>query len=216
MKSFLILGMSTFGQHLCQELSARGNEVMITDKDESRITPMLGFAVSAKIADCTNPDVLGSLGVDEFDCCFVCLGGNFSDCLEVTYLLKEYGAKKVISEINRDIEKKFLLRNGADVVIYPEKDVAHRVAGSESSNVIFDIIPLSDGYSIMEILPPKLWVGKTIKDLQIREKYNVNLIAFKKDGHIKPIISPEYQFSSEEHLIVMSTEDDCKKVFNKR
>lgn len=215
MKSFLILGMSTFGQHLCKELASRGNEVMITDKNEDMITPMLSYAVSAKIADCANPEVLGSLGVDEFDCCFVCLGGNFSDCLEVTYLLKESGAKKVISEINRDIEKKFLLRNGADVVIYPEKDVAHRVAGSESSDMIFDSISLSDGYSILEILPPKSWTGKSIRELKVREKYDINLIAFKRNGHIKPILSPDYIFSSSERLIVMSTEENCQKLLKK-
>lgn len=215
MKSFLILGMSTFGQHLCKELALRGNEVMITDKDESVITPMLSYAVSAKIADCTNADVLSSLGIDEFDCCFVCLGGYFSDCLEVSYQLKELGAKRVISEVNRDIEKKFLLTNGADAVIYPEKDVAIRVAGSVSSDMIFDSISLSDGYSILEIMVPKSWVGKSIRETKVREKYNINIIAFKRDGHIMPVLSPDYKFQANEHLVVMSQEEVCKKLLNR-
>ena len=211
MKSFLIIGMSTFGQHLLKELSNKKCDVFIADVDENVITPYLSYAVSAKIADCTNEQVLKTFGVDEFDCCFVCLGGNFTEALEVSSLLKELGAKKVIAEVNREREKKFLLRNGADEVVYPEEDMAIRVAAEESSDSVFDFFELSDGFSIYEIVVPSSWTGKSLKELRVREKYNINIIAAKKNGHIVPVLSPDSKFSSDEHLIVMCHMEDIRK-----
>lgn len=210
MKSILIIGMSTFGQHLLEELSKRNCEVMIADKNEGVVTPHMKFAVSAKVADCTDETVLASFGVDEFDCCFVCLGGNFTEALEIASLLKELGAKKVISEVNREREKKFLLRNGADEVVYPEEDMAIRIAAEESSDSVFDFIPLSDGFSIYEISVPASWAGKSLKELRVREKYNINIIAVKKNGHIVPVLSPDSRFTVDEHLIVMCHQHDLK------
>ncbi len=211
MKSFLIIGMSTFGQHLLKELYNKKCDVFIADINEDVITPYLSYAVSAKIADCTDERVLKSFGVDEFDCCFVCLGGNFTEALEVASLLKELGAKKVISEVNREREKKFLLRNGADEVIYPEEDMAIRIAAEESSDSVFDYFQLSDGYSIYEISVPSSWAGKSLKELRVREKYNINIIAVKKDGHIVPVLSPDSKFTSDEHIIVMCHKEDITK-----
>lgn len=211
MKSVLIIGMSTFGQHLLVELYKRNCSVMIADINEKLVTEMMSYAVSANIADCTNEDVLRSFGVDEFDCCFVCLGGNFTEALEVSTLLKELGATRVISEVNRKLEKKFLLKNGADEVIYPEEDLAVRVAERESRDNIFDAIELSDGYSIYEISVPPNWAGKSLKELRIREKYNINIIAVKKEGHITPVLSPESRFSTGEHIITMCHQEDIKK-----
>lgn len=211
MKSFLIIGMSTFGQHLLKELYNKGCDVFIADIDENVITPNLSYAVTAKIADCTDEQVLKSFGTDEFDCCFVCLGGNFSEALEISSLLKELGAKKVIAEVNREREKKFLLRNGADEVVYPEEDIAIRVAAGASCDSVFDFFQLSDGFSIYEISVPGAWIGKSLKELRVREKYNINIIAVKKDGHIIPVLSPDSKFSSDEHLIVMFHKEDIKR-----
>lgn len=212
MKSFLIIGMSTFGSHLCKMFSSLGSEVMIVDKDSNVIEEMMRYAVSAKIADCTNQDVLESFGVDEFDACFVCLGENFSDTLEITFSLKELGAKKVFSEVNRDIESKFLLRNGADRVVYPEYDLAQRIAVSESNDSIFDAIELTGGYCVYEILTPRVWHGKTIRDLNIRQRHNLNIIAIKNGEKIIPALSPDYVFGGSDHLLVMGHIDDINKV----
>lgn len=212
MKSFLIIGMSTFGVHLCKKLNALGAEVMIADKDPEIIESMASFAVSAKIADCTNSAVLESFGVDEFDTCFVCLGGHFSDSLEITNSLKELGARKVISEVNRDIESKFLLRSGADKVVYPELDLALRVAVSESNDSIFDAIDLGGQYAIYEIATPERWEGKTVRELNIRARYNVNVIAAKHNSEIRPVLSPDYTFKREDHLIVMGHVKDLEKL----
>lgn len=212
MKSFLIIGMSNFGVHLCKKLNALDTEVMIADKNADRIEAMAPYAVSAKIADCTSADVLASFGVDEFDTCFVCLGGNFSDSLEITYSLKEMGAKKVITEVNRDVESKFLLRNGADKVIYPEYDLAMRVAISESNDSIFDAIELGNDYAIYEISTPDRWIGKTVRELNVRAKYNLSVIAAKNGVEIRPVLSPDYQFNGKDHLMVMGHTKDIDKV----
>ena len=203
MKSFLIIGLSTFGSHLCKKLSSLDSEVMIADEDTKKVESMTPYAVSARIADCTNIDVLESFGVDEFDACFVCLGDHFSDALEITFSLKELGAKKVICEVNRDIEKKFLLRNGADQVVYPEYDLALRIAISESNDSIFDAIDLGEDYAIYEIATPSVWYGKTIRDLNIRQRHSLNIIAVKKNSELKPVLSPDYIFNAEDHLLVM-------------
>ena len=210
MKSFLIIGLSTFGTHLCKKLSELQTEVMIADIDALAVESMMSYAVSAKIADCTNSDVLRSFGVDEFDTCFVCLGRHFSESLEITFTLKELGAKKVICEVCRDIEKKFLLRNGADQVVYPEYDLAQRIAVSESNDSVFDAIDLTSGYAIYEISTPVIWHGKTIKDLNIRQRHNLNVIAIKKGEDIKPVISPDYLFNADDHLLVMGHINDIK------
>lgn len=212
MKSFLVIGLSTFGAHLCKKLSSLGAEVMIADKNEDTIESMLPYSVSAKIADCTHLDVLKTFGVDEFDTCFVCLGDHFSDALEITYSLKELGANKVITEVNRDIEIKFLLRNGADQVVYPEHDLAQKIALSESNDSVFDVVELTDGFAIYEISTPHPWCGKTIKDLNIRQRHSLNVIAVKKDGVLKPVLSPDYLFNAADHLLVMGRTEDINKV----
>ena len=153
MKSILIIGMGRFGHHLCYNLARLGNQIMIVDEVEERLEPMLPYVVSPKIGDCTNEAVLQSLGISNFDICFICIGTNFQSSLEITSLVKEMGAKRVISKATRDIHAKFLLRNGADEVIYPDRDIAEKLAVRYSANHVFDYIELAEGYSIYEIPP---------------------------------------------------------------
>ena len=213
MKSFLIIGMGHFGHHLCKSLAETDCEIMIVDKDEAAIEDMLPYVVSAKIGDCTNLEVLKTFDIPSFDTCFVCIGENFQNSLEITSLLKdECGAKKVISKADRDIQEKFLLKNGADEVIYPEKNMAQRYAVTESSEHIFNYIDLGSDYSIFEIDVIDRWVGKTVKDLNFRVKYNLVVLATKKNGEVKPVITGERRFERDEHLLVLGKEEDVRKV----
>lgn len=212
MKSFLIIGMGSLGKHLCRELTNAGCEVMVADMKEETLGDILPLAVSAKVCDCTNPEVIESFGVEEFDACFVCVGNAFQNCLEITDLLKTYGAKKVYSAADRDIEPKFLLRNGADKVIYPEQDIARRIAGMESSSRIFDCINISDDYAIFEIEPRDKWIGETVIELDFRKNYNLNIIAYKIGDEVYPEITANYTFKKGEHLLVLGHKEDVKKV----
>ena len=212
MKSFLIIGMGHFGHHLCRSLAETDCEIMIVDRDEAAIEDMLPYVVSAKIGDCTNIEVLKTFDIPSFDTCFVCIGENFQNSLEITSQLKECGAKKVISKADRDIQEKFLLRNGADEVIYPEKNMAERYAVTESSEHIFNYIDLGSDYSIFEIDVLDRWVGKTVKDLNFRVKYNLVVLATKKNGEVKPVITGERRFEKDEHLLVLGKENDVHKL----
>ena len=212
MKSFLIIGMGSLGNHLCEELSKNPCEIMIADINSSKVENNTSDVVTARICDCTNRSVLESLGVEDFDVCFVCIEDYFQACLEITDLLKELGAKKVYSTANRQIEEKFLLRSGADKIIYPERDICRRIAGVECAEHIFDYINVADNFSICEIEPLKKWIGKTIVELDFRNRYNLNIIAYKKDGIVFPLSSAEYVFSPEEHILVLGNPKEIEKV----
>ena len=212
MKSFLIIGMGSLGHHLCREFIENKCDVMVADMNEDALSDVLRDVASAKVCDCTKSGVLESFGVDEFDACFVCVGNAFQNCLEITDNLKSLGAKKVYSAGDRDIEEKFLLKNGADSVIYPERDVARRIAAMESSNSIFDCINISDDYAIYEINVLDSWVGKTLADINFRKKYNLNIVAFKREGKVFPMNRADYAFKKEEHILVLGHRDDVNRV----
>ena len=182
MKSILIIGMGKFGHHLCADLIKNGNDIMVMDKDEAKVRDLIYDVTKVQIGDCTDPQVVKALGINNFDLIFVCIGTNFQSSLEITSLVKEMGGKYVISKANRDVHAKFLLRNGADEVIYPDRDMAERVAKKYSANHVLDYVALNDDYSIYEINPPEGWVGKSIKENNVRQKYNVNIVTVKEAG----------------------------------
>lgn len=214
MKSVLIIGMGRFGNHLCRKMVELKNQVMIVDIEEEKLSAMLPFVTSAKIGDCTNVDVLKSIGVGNFDLCFVCIGTNFQSSLEITSLLKECGARCVISKATRDIQAKFLLRNGADKVIYPDKDIAEKMAVQYSADHVFDYIELTDEISVYEIPVHDKWVGKTIKEINFRAKYNVSILGTKEIETEKMNLMPgaDYVFRRDQHLMVIGRNDDVEHI----
>lgn len=212
MKSVLIIGLGRFGHHLCMNMSKLGNEIMIIDRDEEKMTDLLPYATAAKVGDCTNEEVLRSLGIGNFDLCFVCIGANFQSSLEITSLVKELGGKYVISKANRDIHAKFLLRNGADEVAYPDRDIAEKLAVRHSANHVFDYVELTEGYSIFEIPPLHSWIGKTIRELDVRAKYHVSILGIKKDGQLELLPHADHRLLSEEHLMVIGAKKDTDRL----
>ena len=212
MKSVLIIGMGRLGHHLCPNMAHMGNEVMIVDRDEECMQDLLSSAVMAKVGDCTREDVLRSLGVGNFDICFVCIGSDFQNSLEITSLLKEMGAKYVVSKATRDIQAKFLLRNGADEVIYPEKDAAERAAVKYGSNRVFDYIEMAEGYSILEIPPMPGWAGKSIGQLAVRSRYHVSILGIKVKGHLQFLPHPDRVLESDDHLMIVGLKKDVERI----
>ena len=212
MKSVLIIGMGRFGRHLCMNMSRLGHQIMIVDDHEENLEEMLPYVVSAKIGDCTKPEVLKSLGIANFDLCFVCIGTNFQSSLEVTSQIKEMGGKYVISKATRDIQAKFLLRNGADEVIYPERDEAEKLAMRFSANHVYDYIELSEDYSIYEIAPPQGWLGKSLKELDIRNKYHINILGVKRGEKVEMISASENKIKKDDHLMILGRKEDTEKI----
>lgn len=214
MKSFMIIGMGRFGHYLCRELSALGNEILAVDVVEEQLEPCLSLVTSAQIGDCTRQEVLQELGVRNFDACFVCIGTNFQNSLEITSLLKEMGAKKVVSRASTDVQAKFLLRNGADEVVYPERDIAERIAKKSSANHVFDFVDLG-AYGIYEVLPLKSWVGKSIRELNVRVSYNISILGIRgKDGSLV-MSDAEYCFHEDDHMMVMGSDADLARFVRK-
>ena len=212
MKSILIIGMGRFGRHLCKNLADLGNQNMIVDEVEENLEEMLPYVVSAKIGDCTNENVLKSLGIANFDLCFVCIGTNFQSSLEITSLVKELGGRRVISKANRDIHAKFLLRNGADEVIYPDRDIAEKLAVRYSADHVFDYIELTEEYSIYEIPPLPQWVGKSLKESGIRNRHNISILGTKKEGRVKLMPSADYVIQGDEHMMAIGKKVDIDRI----
>ena len=216
MKSILIIGMGRFGHHLAANFLENGHDVMIVDEDEEKLADMVPYATSTRIGDCTNEEVLKSIGVRNFDVVFVCIGTNFQSSLEITSLLSDLGANYIVSKANRDIHAKFLLRNGANEVIYPDRDIAEKVAVRFSANQVFDYVELGNGFSIYEISPLPEWLGRSIVDVNVRSVYNTNIIGVKtpdKDMMIMP--GPDYEFKEGEHLMVIGHQRDIEKIIRK-
>lgn len=211
MKSILVIGIGRFGKHLCQDLVKNGNDVMAVDENEENLEEILPIVTSAKIGDCTKEEVLRSFGVSNFDICFVCIGTNFQSSLEITNLLKEMGAKYVISKATRDIQAKFLLKNGADEVVYPDRDIAKRMATRVSMNHVYDYVELGP-YSIYEIQPLQEWIGKSIREVDFRAKYNVSIIGIKQGEETTLMLTPEHIFEKEEHLMVVGKKEDIDRI----
>jgi potassium uptake protein ktrA len=212
MKSILIIGLGRFGQHLCEDLCNLGNDVMVVDEDETKLEAVTSIVTDAKIGDCTNEDVLRSLGVSNFDVVFVCIGTNFQSSLECTSLVKELGAKKVVSKANREIHAKFLLRNGADEVIYPDRDIAIRTAARFSSDNVFDYMELNDEFTVCEIAPMKKWINKTLSELSLPKKYGISVLGTKMNTRTKVALSGNDKIHDGEHLLIAGNWESISKV----
>ncbi|SES02564.1 potassium channel family protein [Lachnobacterium bovis] len=210
MKNLLIIGMGRFGHHLCNNLIKLDNNVTIVDKEEANVTDMMYKVGNVQIGDCTIPKVVKSLNLEKFDIVFVCIGTSFQNSLEVTSLIKEMGAKYVISKANRDVQAKFLLKNGADEVIYPDRDLAFNLAKRCSTNHVFDYMELTDDYSLYEIEPLADWIGKTIKEIGIRQNYSITIIGIRNEEGTDVLPSAEYRFNDKDHLIVVGRQDDIE------
>lgn len=212
MKSVLIIGLGRFGRHMAKKFIEEGNSVLAVDISEVRADNAVNIINNIEIGDSTSEDFIKSLGVNNFDICVVAIGENFQAALETTVLLKDLGAPFIIARACRTVHKKLLLRNGADYVVYAEKETAERLAIKYGSKNIFDYIELTDDVAIYEVAVPNHWVGKTIIQLDIRKKHNISILATKKDGIIYPMPSPEHFFEKDETLIVLAENNSIRAI----
>ncbi len=213
MKNVLLIGLGRFGRHMAMDLNRLGHQVMAVDLNEERINDILPYVTNAQIGDSTNEQFIRSLGVNNYDLCIVAIGNNFQSSLETTSLLKELGAQKVISRAERDVQAKFLLRNGADNVVYPEKQVAEWAAIRFTADHILDFIEVDDLHAICEVAVPKSWYGKTVGQVDVRRKYNLNIIGIKKNNNIDMAISSETLLNNDVTLLVLGDYKSLQKCF---
>lgn len=213
MKNILLIGLGHFGKHIAMELDQLGHEIMAVDENEEKVNDVLPYVTNAQIGDSTDSDFLESLGIRNFDVCIVTMSGNFQNSLETTSLLKELGAEFVVSAAKRDVQEKFLLRNGADKVVYPEKQMAKWTAIRYTSDHILDYIEVDDSYAIFEVQVPDNWIGKSIGRIDIRKKYNINILALKEYGKLNMAITPDTVLSSNITLLVLGDYKSLQKCF---
>lgn len=210
MKSILIIGLGRFGRHMAQKFIENGHEVMAIDHNEERADAAVGMIQQILIGDATDERFMETLGIRNFDLVVIGIGENFQNVLEITVLLKDFGCKYIIARATRDVHKKLLLRNGADYVVYAEREIAERLAIKFGADNIFDYIELTPEVGIYEIALPEEWHGRSILDLSIRTKYHVSVMATKKDGKIFPLPHPTHVFEEDESVMVMGSLKDIK------
>ena len=214
MKNVLLIGLGSFGRHIALKMNELHHQVMAVDKTEERVEALLPYVTNAQIGDSTNEEFLKSLGVRNFDLCIVTIGSDFQSSLETTSLLKELGAKLVVSRASRDIHAKFLLRNGADEVLYPERQLASWAAIRYTSDHISDYVEIDKDYGIFEVEVPMNWFEKSIRDLDIRNKYNVNILGIKRDEKISMNVAPDTHLKPDDTIMVLGKFVDVQKCFH--
>ena len=214
MKQILIIGLGRFGLHIAKKLQEMHIQVLGVDSNEERVKVALPYVTNAEIGDATNQKFLGSLDVANFDVCIVAIGNDFLASLETTSYLKELGAKKVVARAARDHEENFLLRNGADAVVYPEKSMGNLTAIQWSSENVLDYIQVSKDFAVFEIEMPKDWAGKSIGEIDVRKNFKVNIIAVKNSDQVNVSLDSDYRFSEEESLYIIGKDKDIQRYFH--
>ena len=211
MINVLMIGLGRFGRHMAQKLSDLHHQVLAIDKDERKVQDAMNYVTNAEIGDATDPALIDSLGVKDFDLCVVTMSHDLTASLEITALLKKKGAPFVLTRVARDVHAQFLLACGADEVIYPEKQVAEWAAVRYSSEHIFDYVRLSKEHAIYETDIPESWIGHTVVDLAVRQKYHLNILAVRRNGEVVPMPGPSHEFSQGERVILLGSESDVQK-----
>lgn len=212
MKSILVIGLGRFGLIMADKLENEGNEVMGVDISERRADDAATSLRNVQIGDATDEHFIASLGVANYDVCVVAVGGeSFQTALETTVLLKDYGAKFIVARANRDVHEKLLLRNGADYVVCADREAAERLAVKYGMKNVFDYIELADDFGLFEIPVPEPWLGKTIAKVNVRSKYNINIVATKVGEKITPVTNPDYVFNKGENIMIMGEEEVVRK-----
>jgi len=213
-KSFLVIGLGRFGRHLTRYLLELGHEVMVLDKDEDKVAREASTATAACVGDCQDEQVLASLGVRNFDVCFVCVRDDFQCSLETTAGLKELGAKFVVARADQERQIKFLRQIGADFVVHTEMDMARRTAIRFSAENVFDYFELTPKFAIFELEVPEEWEGHTVMEVEVRRRYNVNILGVKSGDVVVPLVDPNYRFRDDVHLIVAGDKEAGIRLMN--
>lgn len=213
MKSFLVIGLGRFGTALAQDLCDRGNEVLAMDIREDRVQAVAELVTRAMVGDARDPEVLRSIGARNFDCAVVAFAADVGDSALITLNLKEHGIPKVVSKANSAVHRKVLEKIGADEVVFPEQEMALRLARSLSDLDIVNFIQLTPDYSVVECHCPRQWRGKTIRQLDIRAKYALNVVAIRQDEDTMAIApGGDYSLREGDCLVILGTNQDIERM----
>lgn len=214
MRTFLLLGLGSFGNHIARELYDMHHQILGVDLEEEKVQRALPCLTDAQIGDTTDRAFLKSLGIQNFDVCIVTIGENFESSIITVVLLKELGARRIIARASHGIQERLLLHNGADEVIYPARQLAAWTAIRCSSDKILDYTELDDDYSIYELTVPEQWEGKNLLSLALRSKYGINILGIRREGKLSMSITPDTVFHSGTSVLLLGPQESVKKCFH--
>ena len=212
MKAYMVIGLGRFGTEVARQLCALGCEVLAVDTSAELVQQVANDVTHAVVADARDKEVLKALGAKDFDCAVIAIGGDLGNSVLATMNVKELGIPKVVCKAHDDTHRQVLLKLGADQVVIPEQENAGRLARSLSSHNVLDYIELSEDYGIIEVPAPRSWVGKRLKELNVRAKLGVNIIAIKSLGDINVSPSADYAIKSEDVMVVLGDSIALKEV----
>ena len=211
MKNVLLIGLGRFGRHMAQKLTDMHHQVLAIDKDERKIQEAMSYVTNAEIGDATDPALIDALGVKDFDLCVITMSHDLQASLEITALLKEKGAPYVLVRVSRDTHAHFLLACGADEIIYPDKELADWAAVRYSGDHVYDYTRLSPDHAIYETEIPDAWIGHSVVDLGVRQRYHLNILAIRRNGNVEPMPGPSYQFRPGDRTVLLGSDKDVQK-----
>ena len=212
MKSYIVIGLGRFGMEAARRLCGLGCEVLAVDTNSELVQQISADVTHAVVADARDKEVLRALGAKEFDCAIIAIGGSLGDSVLATLNAKELGIPRVVCKAHDETHRQVLIKLGADQVVIPEQEQAARLAKSLSSYNVLDYIELSNEYGIIEVPAPKSWVGKSLKELNVRAKLGVNILAVKKDDRINVSPSADYPIGMEDIMVVLGDTAALEKV----
>ena len=212
MKSFVVIGLGRFGTEVACRLYESGNEVLVIDNHSERVQQISNDVTHAVVGDARDVGVLRALGVASFDCAVVAIGGSLADSVLATMNLKELGVPYIVCKAHDETHRQVLQKLGADMVLIPEQEQANRLARSLSNPNVLDYIELSEDFAIVEVPVPAAWVGKSLKDLNVRAKLGVNIIAIKQGTSINVSPGANYAMQAEDIMVVLGDTKALKAV----
>ncbi len=211
-KQYLVIGCGRFGSSVAKKMCQLGNEVMVIDKDEDSINNIAELVTHTAIVDVTEERDLKSIGLGNFDVVIVAISSDIRASIMATVMAKEMGVPKIVCKAKDELQAKVLYKIGADKVVFPERDMGIRLAYNLASENILDQINLDPEYSIMEIVTPQNWVGKTIIELNLRAKYDITVLAVKTQSGLKVMPSPNYKMQEKNILIIIGNTDKISDI----
>ena len=211
MKNVLLIGLGRFGRHMAQKMSDMDHQILAIDKSEHKVQEAMSYVTNAEIGDATDPALIATLGVKDFDLCVVTMSHDLQASLEITALLKENGAPFVLVRVSRDTHARFLLACGADEIIYPEKQMADWAAVRYTGDHVYDYTRLSPDHAIYETEIPDSWIGHTVVDLGVRQRYRLNILALRRDGNVDPMFGPATVLQAGDRIILLGSDKDVQK-----
>lgn len=213
MKNILIIGLGRYGLYISKELNKLKTEILAVDVSEDNLQRVSSFVSKTIIGDSTDIEFLKTLGINTFDDCIVTIGDNFQASLETVLNLKELGAKRITARAATESQQKLLEKIGADLVVYPERQLAKWTALQCGTDSIYDFMDLDNDYGIYEVNIPKDWAGKTLAELDLRKKYSISIIGVKIQNKMRVILGPNFVLSEDASVLIMAKENDMNKIF---